>query len=73
MAQLHLSVDAETAAQLAEEADLRGLSLSKYLAELLQRAMPSRWPKGYLDAVIGSCADAPLEVPEDVPIDEVDL
>jgi hypothetical protein len=73
MPQLHFSVDERTAQQLAERAAARGQTLSKYLATIVRRAVPDEWPVGYLDAVIGSCADSPIVEPPDLALDEVDL
>ncbi len=73
MPQLHLSVDERTAKDLAARAAARGESLSKYLASLVQRDSPDEWPENYLASVVGSCADNPLEVPADLPLDEIDL
>lgn len=73
MPQLHFSVDEQTAAHLAREAEARGMSLSKYLASLVSRQLPARWPDGYLERVVGSFADEPLREPADLPLDEVDL
>ena len=73
MPQLHFSVDAKTADFLAKKAEARGESLSKYLASMVQGLLPSLWPAGYLESVLGACADAPIEQPEDLPFDEVEL
>lgn len=73
MPQLHLSVDKETAERLALEAKRRGMSLSRYLAMLVESSAPSSWPAGYLDEVIGSCAGEGLVEPPDLPVDDVNL
>ncbi len=70
MPQLHLPVDKETAERLAAEAKRRNLSLSKYLAQLVEAAAPRCWPKGYLDEVVGSCRTLGLAEPEDLAIDD---
>lgn len=73
MAQLHFSVDAETAEQLAREAGARGVSLSQYLASIVGRELPRAWPEGYLDRVVGSCAGSGLREPDELPVDDVTL
>jgi hypothetical protein len=73
MPQLHFSVDDRTAHELAERAAARGETLSKYLASIVKRAVPDEWPAGYLESVIGSCADSPLQEPPDLPLDDVEL
>jgi hypothetical protein len=73
MPQLHFSVDGETARRLAREARRRGASVSKLVAELVSRGLPSEWPAGYLKRVVGSCARDPLRLPADLPTGDVDL
>lgn len=73
MPQVHFSLDDESIARLAREAEARGLSLSRYIATLVAREAPSEWPNGYLDRVVGAFADAPLEEPSDLPLDEPDV
>lgn len=73
MPQIHLSVDQRTATELAARAAAKGLSLSRYLADLVRCEVAADWPNGYLRAVVGSCADDPLEPPEDPPPGEVEL
>ena len=73
MAQLHCSVDEATAARLAEEARKRGLSLSRYLAEIVRRELPEQWPEDYLHAVVGSCASFPIKEPASLPLDDIEL
>ena len=73
MPQLHLTVDPETARELSRRAAEKGISLSRYLAELVRQEVPDRWPADYLEGVIGACAADPLAEPPDLPLDEVDL
>ncbi|MBW2523402.1 MAG: hypothetical protein JRI23_04480 [Deltaproteobacteria bacterium] len=73
MPQLHFSVDLETAQRLAAEAKRRKLTLSKYLAQVVEQAVPRQWPVGYLDDVIGSCRGLGLVEPEELPIDDVEV
>jgi len=61
MAQLHVYVPdsiAETAHRLAEE---RGLTVSKFLAQLLVRELGPGWPEDYFDRVVGSWQGGALE------------
>ncbi len=73
MAQLHFSVDRDTAERLAQEAKARGMSLSQYLASIVRRELPQAWPEGYLDGVVGSCAGSDLREPAELPLDDVTL
>lgn len=73
MPQIHFSVDERSAKRLAERAKARGMSLSRYLAEMARNQLADEWPPGYLDSVIGSCCETPLEAPEDLPLDDVSV
>ena len=73
MPQLYFSVDDATAEELALRARQAGLSLSRDLATLVRRQVGEEWPDGYLDGVLGSCRDHPLEEPEELPVRGVDL
>lgn len=54
MAQLHCYVPEELAKQAQRRAEQAGLSLSRYLAELVKRdaRVNSGWPKGYFDLFV---------------------
>lgn len=73
MPQLHFSVDEATVKRIEREAKRRGLSVSRYLASIIEREAGQSWPTGYLSQVVGSCAGAGLGEPSDLPIDDVDL
>lgn len=62
MAQLHCYVPEEIAEQARRRAEQTGLSLSRYLAELVKRDAQanSGWPEGYFD-LFGQWEGAPLE------------
>ena len=51
MAQLHCYVPEEIADQAQRRAEQAGLSLSRYLAELVKRdaSAAAGWPEGYVD------------------------
>jgi hypothetical protein len=63
MPQLHLYVPKQVASTLQKRAAARGLSLSKYLAEIVQRDIGAEWPAGFFDQVLGSWKGKPLERP----------
>ena len=54
MAQLHCYVPADIAEQAQRKAEQSGLSLSRYLAELVRRDIRiySGWPEGYFDIFV---------------------
>jgi hypothetical protein len=73
MPQLHFSVDEPTAKRLIAEAQRRGITVSKYLAGLVAAGQPDAWPADYLASVVGALADEPLDLPAELPLDDVDL
>ena len=71
MAQLHCYVPEALARQAQRRAAQSGLSLSRYLAELLKRdaGVNAGWPEGYFD-LFGAWEGAPLERPPQLPLEE---
>ncbi len=63
MPQLHFYVPEPTAEELRKQARSRGVSLSRYLADLVQRELPSRWPDGFFEKVAGGWKGTPLDRP----------
>lgn len=49
MPQLHCYVAEETAAQLQQKAERLHLSISKYLALLIQKDIGNQWPEDYFE------------------------
>lgn len=72
MGQMHLYVPDEIEKRLKMEAAKRGLSLSKYLQEIVTTTIDRGWPEGYFERVVGSWIG---EFPEseDLPPDNRDL
>lgn len=55
MPQLHLYVPDTTAELLKRRAEERGLTLSKYLAEVAGREVANEsWPEGFFENVLGA-------------------
>ena len=71
MAQLHCYVPEEIAQQAQRRATQSGLSLSRYLAELVKRDAGTGvvWPEDYFD-IFGKWEGAPLERPAQLPLEE---
>ena len=69
MAQLHCYVPEEIALQAQRRAVQSGLSLSRYLAELVKRdaGASAGWPEGYFD-IFGKWEGVPLERPPFAPL-----
>jgi hypothetical protein len=49
MPQLHCYVKAELAKKLQDKAQQAHLSVSKYLALLVEKEVETRWPEGYFE------------------------
>lgn len=62
MPQLHCYVPEEIAAQLQQKAERLHLSLSKYLALLIQKDIGNQWPTDYFD--LFGAWEGELERPE---------
>ncbi len=60
MPQLHCYVPDEMALQLQRKAEQVHLSVSKYLAHLIQRDVEAQWPQGYFE-LFGSWEGEPLQ------------
>ena len=53
MPQLHFYVPREIADEIKRRAELRGITLSRYVAELVQKEVGGGWPEGLLESLIG--------------------
>lgn len=60
MPQLHVYVTDPVAREARRRAEAEGLSVSRYLARLLQRELGPGWPEGYFDRVVGAWQGDPL-------------
>lgn len=71
MAQLHCYVPEEIAQQAQRRASQSGLSLSRYLAELVKRdaSTSTAWPEGYFD-IFGKIEGSPLERPPQLSLEQ---
>jgi hypothetical protein len=54
MPQLHFSVSDATAQEVRRKAEDRGVSVSRYLAELVEHQLGRGWPAGWFETVVGS-------------------
>ena len=64
MPQLHCYVPSELAERLRERAEREGLSLSRFLARVLDREVDDDWPEGFFEEVAGGWRGEPLVCPE---------
>jgi hypothetical protein len=63
MPQLHLYVSQELASEVEKRARKHGLSVSRYLAEVVRRDIVTEWPRDFFDTVVGGWVGEPLERP----------
>jgi len=56
MPQLHLYVPDKVARELRQRARSRGLTVSRYLAQLVHHDVGDEWPKGFFERVVGKWA-----------------
>jgi len=60
MSQLHCYVQDELAKKFQKKAEQAKLTVSKYLALLVQREVENQWPEGYFE-LFGAWQGQPLE------------
>lgn len=70
MPQLHFYVPDDVAKRIQEKAKAKNMSVSKFVAETMQRETHSGWPEGYFERVVGGWKGEPLERPEQPPLEE---
>ncbi len=63
MPQLHLYVNDEVAAEINRRAQAAGVSVSRFLARLVQERAQSGWPENWFDRVPGGWRGDPLDRP----------
>lgn len=63
MPQLHLYIPDELAERIQREAQAADMSISRYLAQLVQREISPDWPTGYFEDVVGGWKGGLLERP----------
>lgn len=69
MPQLHLYVPEAVAAEIRRKAGERGLSVSRYLAEIVRRDAGEGWPTTFFDEVVGGWKGEPLVRPPQDPFE----
>lgn len=61
MPQFNLYVNDDLAERIRKAANEADLSISRYLAELVQREIETEWPVGFFEYVVGGWQGEPLE------------
>ena len=70
MPQMHLYVSKDIAEEVKRRAAGKGVSTSRYLADLVRGEVADEWPPGFFEEVIGGWVGEPLERPEQLPLEE---
>lgn len=70
MPQMHFYVSEETAQEIRRRAAAAHMSVSRYLAQLVQQPAKHEWPAGYFDRVLGGWHGEPLTRPEQGELEE---
>ncbi len=68
--QLHLYLSDDLANSVRRRAQAEGVSVSKYLADLVQREVGTGWPEGFFEKVVGGWQGPPLERPDQGQLEE---
>jgi len=61
MAQIHCYIPDDLSIKLSKKAKENHLTISKYLAKLVKKDIPSGWPEGYFEGVFGAWEGEPLQ------------
>ena len=63
MPQLHFYVSKDVAEKIRHEAQAANMSISRYLASLIEREVASEWPENFFEEVVGGWVGEPLTRP----------
>ena len=63
MPQLHLYVSNDLAKKIQQEAQAVDMSISRYLANLVEREIVTDWPKRFFEEVVGGWMGDPHQRP----------
>ena len=72
MVRMHLYLTDALAEEVRNRAKSRGMTVSAYLTEILRSHLTDPWPEGFFSKVVGGWAGAPLERPEQFPLERGD-
>ena len=64
MVELHLTFPSDVETQIHQRAEARGVSVDRYVADLVLRDIQTDWPPGYFERVIGGWKDEDIERPD---------
>lgn len=72
MAQLHLYLSKEVEDEVKRRAKSKGLSVSGYLADLVQGQISDKWPNNFFADVVGGWVGEPLTRPSQLELEARD-
>lgn len=70
MSQLHLYVSQSLADEVRNRAEREGLTVSAFLARLVEKEMGGGWPEGYFERVVGAWRGEPLVRPPQQKVEQ---
>ncbi len=70
MTQLQIELPDEVAVQVRRQAESRGLSVSRFLTDLVAREVGKGWPKGFFEEVVGGWKGESLERPAPLTLEK---
>lgn len=63
MPQIHFYVPEDLASKIRDRAEAAGLSVSRYVADVVKTELVTDWPEGFFEKVPGGWKGRPLERP----------
>lgn len=69
MPQLHLYLPRALAEEVRRRADRKGVSVSRFLADLVRAQVADDWPEDFFSEVVGGWHGAPLQRPSQPPLE----
>lgn len=72
MTRLSLQLSDDVAAEVQRRADGRGVSMARFVAELVRREVRRGWPERFFEDVVGGWQGEPLERPPQRAYEERD-
>jgi hypothetical protein len=70
MARMFFHLTDDLAEEVGHRAESRGMTVSAYLTMIVQSHMNDPWPEDFFSRVVGGWVGAPLERPEEPPVEE---
>lgn len=69
MTPLQIELPDEVAVEVRRRAEDRGLSVSRFVTEIVEREVGKGWPKGFFEEVVGAWRGEDIERPPQLPLE----